>query len=255
MRINPCKSLETEYFHTLLLSNQSHKWPYGWRIGIGMFLLVTGIFSIGIGIFLLDVNEKISDAQREYSKNTDLDDATKILTFLKKLELGTSGASFIAIGIALTLGSFPFFESFIVLKRKISDDLFIITPILLKSRNYIEDSINEYLENLNFAITRPTLQAKINAINNMLKIRSNGLMEYANRTENDILFLQLKSPDLYADILRLIQLNRFLLNSNQFQYMQRGFEKEHLDSWINNVKTLLPLLRSVNREILALQNL
>ncbi len=218
-----------------------------------MFLLVTGIFCIGIGFILLDINEKISNAQKELSKTMELDDTTQILSYLKKLELGTSGSSFLAVGIALTLGSYPFIESIMVLKRKISEDLLVITPILLRSRNYIEDVIQEYTEYLNFAITRPTLHARINAINNMLIIKNNSLMEYANRTENDILFLQLKRPDLYADILRLIQSNRMLMNSNQFQYMQPGFEREHLESWISNVQTLLPLLRSINREILALQ--
>jgi hypothetical protein len=237
----------------LLLSNQSHQWSYGWRIGIAMFLLVSGIFCIGIGFILLDINEKISNAQKEISKTMELDNTTQILSYLKKLELGTGGSSFLAVGIALTLGSYPFIESIMVLKRKISEDLLVITPILLRSRNYIEDVIQEYSEYLNLAITRPTLQARINAINNMLIIRNNLSTEYANRTENDILFLQLKRPDLYADILRLIQSNRVLMNSNQFQHMQPGFEREHLESWISNVQTLLPLLRSINCEILALQ--
>ncbi len=230
------------------------RWAQGWRATLAGSLLGLGIGLVVIGILVLDIHTIQSDFQKEYSKDVNVEDTSKILLSIDALQLSTTGSSLLAIGIALSLGSYPFFESYVNLRKKAIDDFMIINPIIVRCHSFIDAGISEYTEHLELALSRDTIENQINIVHAMLMGRFRRWEDFFLQTERDIQFLQLKNPDLYEDMVRIIQSNRVLLNPNRFENIQPTFEPDTMIAWIGNIRRLLPILRSVNHSFIQFQN-
>ncbi|AJM91480.1 hypothetical protein [Nitrosopumilus piranensis] len=228
-------------------------WARDWRFGVAMFLLVIGICFLTIGMFVMYINEEKID-YNSLATEPENKQISELKFSLEEQKLRSDGFGYIAIGIATILGSSPFFERVSSLKKQNDENRAIIFPILTKSHEYLDDMIKGYLECVEMIESQTEIKKMVEKVHVLLKIRTSGFLEYSDRTEKDIFFLQIKNPDLYQEILGIIQTNRLLLNHKQFDDVQYSFEREWLDLWIQNVGRLIPELRSVNQKIVSLEN-
>lgn len=232
---------------------ENNNWAKDWRSGIAMFLLVTGISFLTFGMFVMYINEEKVDYD-SLASEPENKEISELKFLLKEQKLRSDGFGYIAIGIATIMGSIPFFERISSLQKQNDENRAILFPILTKSHGYLDVMIKGYLECMAMIESQTEVKKMVEKVHVVLTMRTSSFLEYSDRTEKDIFFLQIKNPDLYQEILGIIQTNRLLLNHKQFDNVQYGFDREWLDSWIKNVGRLIPELRSVNQKIMSLEN-